>query len=83
VIGAAVGGLRQIVGDRVSGYLVEGHDPADHADRLLAILRDPARARELGAAGIERARRYTWGQTAREILSVYRELLDGELAATG
>ena len=26
------------------GFLVEGHDPGDHADRLLQILRDPALA---------------------------------------
>jgi D-inositol-3-phosphate glycosyltransferase len=67
----------------IAASVVEGHDPADHADRLLQILEDPERARTLSAGGIARARGFTWEATAREILSVYRELLDRELAATG
>jgi glycosyltransferase involved in cell wall biosynthesis len=29
----------------------------------------------LAAAGLERARRYTWSETARRTLDVYREVL--------
>ena len=50
VVAAAVGGLRFVVGDGRTGFLVEGHDPADHAERMLQILRDPALADRLGAA---------------------------------
>ena len=49
VVAAAVGGLRTVV--RGGGLLVEGHDPADHADAVLAILGDPAFAASLGSAG--------------------------------
>jgi D-inositol-3-phosphate glycosyltransferase len=55
---------------------VEGHDPGDHADRLLRLLADPALARRIGEEGARRARRFTWDATAAELLSVYRELLD-------
>ncbi len=36
VVAAEVGGLRYVVQDGRTGFLVEGHDPGDHADRLLA-----------------------------------------------
>src|SRR5262249_30424111 len=41
VVAAAVGGLRTIVEDGRTGFLVEGHDAAEHAERVLRVLRDP------------------------------------------
>jgi D-inositol-3-phosphate glycosyltransferase len=76
VVAAAVGGLRFVVHDAETGFLVEGHDPGDHADRLLRLLADPALARRIGEEGARRALRFTWDATAAELLSVYRELLD-------
>ena len=80
VVAAAVGGLRYVVSDGVTGFLVEGHDPADHAERLLALLRDPAAVLRMGEAGVAHSTRFSWDATASEIFSVYRELLDGRLA---
>lgn len=77
VVAAAVGGLRYVVDDGVTGFLVEGHDPADHADRVLEILGDRARSRRMGAAAVAHSLRFSWDATASEILAVYRELLDG------
>ncbi|HEX6399230.1 MAG TPA: D-inositol-3-phosphate glycosyltransferase [Actinomycetota bacterium] len=73
VVAAAVGGLRSVVHD--GGLLVEGHDPGDHADALLSVLRDPALAARLGAAGTRDAIAFSWDATTGEIASVYRELL--------
>lgn len=81
VVGAAVGGLRYIVEDGVTGYLVEGHDPADHADRILALLADPAAARRMGKAAVARSMRFSWDATAAEVLHVYRELFDAAAPA--
>ncbi len=80
VVAAAVGGLRYVVRDGTTGFLVEGHDPADHAERLLQVLRDPAGSRRLGEAGVVQSLRFSWDATAAEILAVYRELLDGHTA---
>jgi D-inositol-3-phosphate glycosyltransferase len=81
VVAAAVGGLRYVVADGATGFLVEGHDPADHADRVLALLADPGLARRMGAAAAERSFRFSWDATAAEVVSVYRELLGAPVAA--
>ena len=73
VVATAVGGLRAVV--HGGGILVDGHDPADHADALLAILRDPALAARLGSTGTLESRAFTWDATTEGIVSVYRELL--------
>ena len=76
---AAVGGLRYVVRDGQTGYLVEGHDPADHAGRMLQILRDPALAGELGTSAAGEALRFTWDATATELAGIYRELVGGRV----
>ncbi|HEY7755363.1 MAG TPA: D-inositol-3-phosphate glycosyltransferase [Actinomycetota bacterium] len=76
VVAAAVGGLRYVVDDGVTGYLVEGHDAGDHAERVLEILRDPEAARRQGRAGVEHSRRFSWDTTAGRMLGAYRELLE-------
>jgi D-inositol-3-phosphate glycosyltransferase len=81
VIAAAVGGLRYVVDDGVTGHLVEGHDPADHGERVLEVLADPLAACRMGEAGVAHSLRFSWDSTADEILAVYRELLDGGVAA--
>jgi len=75
VVAAAVGGLRYVVEDGRTGFLVEGHDPGDHTDPLLRILRDPALAARLGGEAARRALRFTWDATANELMGVYDELI--------
>lgn len=77
VVVAAVGGLRFVVRDGQTGFLVEGHDPADHAERMLQILRDPALAAEMGTAAAREALRFTWDATSSELAGIYRELMAG------
>lgn len=77
VIAAAVGGLPYVVVDGQSGFLVDGHDPADHADRLLQVLREPRLQSSLGEQGARQALRFTWEATTDEMVSVYDELLSG------
>jgi D-inositol-3-phosphate glycosyltransferase len=76
VVASAVGGLRYVVEDGVTGHLVEGHDPADHAERVLKILGDAKARARMGDAGVVRSLRFSWDATAAGMLSVYRELLD-------
>ena len=76
VVAASVGGLRYVVEDGRSGYLVEGHDPGDHAERLVRVLRSGSLQSALGSEAARQALRFTWDATAGELDAVYRELLD-------
>jgi D-inositol-3-phosphate glycosyltransferase len=64
-----------VVRDGLSGFLVEGHDPGDHAERMLQILRDPSLQRSMGREGVRSARRFSWDVTAEEMLRVYHEIV--------
>lgn len=77
VVAAAVGGLRYVVQHGLTGYLVQGHDPADHAERMLQVLRDERLAAELGERAARQALRFTWDATAAELAGIYRALVDG------
>jgi D-inositol-3-phosphate glycosyltransferase len=83
VVAADVGGLRHVVVDGVTGFLVDGHDPGRHAERVLQLLRRPELGARMGAAGVEFSLRFSWDATASEILSVYNELLDGRVLDLG
>jgi D-inositol-3-phosphate glycosyltransferase len=75
VVAAATGGLRYVVDNEETGFLVGGWNPADYADRLLRLLADPTMARRMGEAGVSKAVRFSWDTTAADILLVYREVL--------
>lgn len=74
VVAASVGGLRTIVGDGESGFLVPGHDARDHAERVLRVLRSPELALRLARAAVRRAERFPWERTVDRLLDVYGEL---------
>jgi D-inositol-3-phosphate glycosyltransferase len=63
-----------VVRDERTGLLVTGHDPADHAEAVLRLLRDPAFAARLSANAVRHAGRFSWDVTAADIASVYREV---------
>jgi glycosyltransferase involved in cell wall biosynthesis len=50
-VAADVGGNRELVHDSGNGYLVPPDDPALAADRILTLLLDPLRARQMGQSG--------------------------------
>ena len=76
VIASRVGGLPELLDEGMAGVLVPPHDPAALAVAIEGLLRDPARARALGAAGRERVRsRFTTAAMAEATLALYRRLV--------
>jgi D-inositol-3-phosphate glycosyltransferase len=71
VVAARVGGLRTVVRDGVSGYLVSGHNPDDYARVLRRIVDTPGLADELGAGALRHASEFGWGATADRLIEVY------------
>jgi D-inositol-3-phosphate glycosyltransferase len=74
VVGAAVGGIKTTIQEGVTGYLVPPKQPRALAERLALLYRNPAYARELGAAGWRRVHRlYTWRSVAERIAAIYEK----------
>jgi D-inositol-3-phosphate glycosyltransferase len=72
VIGADVGGIRYSVAHGETGLLVRSKDPAALAGALVTLKRDSALRRQMGAAGLERARAmFTWSGVAQSLVHVY------------
>jgi glycosyltransferase involved in cell wall biosynthesis len=70
VVATTAGALPEVAGD--AAILVRERDPAALAGGIERALADRDR---LVRAGLERARHYTWEETARRTLAVYRELV--------
>ncbi len=77
VIGHASGGTPELVRDGITGLLYPD-GPSALATRLLELIGDLPRARQMGRAGMEEAaQRFTVEGYAKEVLAVYREVLSG------
>jgi glycosyltransferase involved in cell wall biosynthesis len=75
VVATRVGGVPDIVEDGVTGLLVEPRDPAALAAAISGLLRDPARAAQIGEAGRERQLRdFTLAAMAARVGDLYEEL---------
>ena len=74
VVAANVGGLPTAVGP--AGVLVDGHDTADWATALEAVLRDPRGAAALARTSVEHAAGFSWARTAGRLAEVYADAMD-------
>ena len=74
MVAAAVGGLRTLVREGETGFLVEGRDPAAFAARVAEILDDPMVARRLGAEAAHVAGGYTWSTAAGRLRRIYDDI---------
>lgn len=80
VLATAVGGNPELVGDGVTGRIVPADDVQAMAAALLALARDPARARAMGAAGrAEVDRRFS----LPAMVGAYQRLYEQALAPGG
>lgn len=77
VVGTEVGGVKDVVLDGITGYLVPPRDPAALADRLARLQRQPERARHMGQLGRVRVcEHYTWRRVAQQFIEVYSSVLE-------
>jgi D-inositol-3-phosphate glycosyltransferase len=75
VVASAVGGLRYVVADGESGFLVPPGDHGALADRLLRLLVHPALRARLAMGAVRHASRFSWERTADLVHAVYGELV--------
>ena len=58
------------------GAVFANEDPADLANQLVELLRDPARRDELSALGSERAQQFDWSVVAEQVMTVYEAVIE-------
>jgi D-inositol-3-phosphate glycosyltransferase len=71
VVAAAVGGLPTAIVDGVTGTLVSGHDPADYAQALGALINDASLRADMGAKAVMHAADFTWDATVDRLVASY------------
>jgi len=75
-IAGNAGAVAETVLHDETGLLVDAHDPAEVADALIALLRDPERARRLGQAGRQRALERSWDRMVREVETLVEQTVE-------
>lgn len=78
VVAASVGGLRSIVDDGQTGFLMTTREPLAYAAAIDKILSDPHFAAQLSTAAVARAARYSWTMTAARLRRLYSDVASRE-----
>jgi len=76
VITSNTSSLPEVVGD--AALLVDPHDSGAIAQAILRVLAGPQLQEELRQKGYERARRFTWEESARKMLAIYAQVYEGK-----
>jgi D-inositol-3-phosphate glycosyltransferase len=80
VVASGVSGLRSVVRDEVSGYLIDDHDPAIYAERIGRLLADPELAQQMGRRGRLLAQRFSWTRTADRLGNLFEGAIESRQA---
>jgi D-inositol-3-phosphate glycosyltransferase len=74
VVAADVGGLRSVVEDGRTGFLVEGRAAADYGAPVDVLLSHQELAQEMGVNALARSSRYMWSIAAARLRRLYGDL---------
>ena len=80
VVASDISGYRDVM-TAETGLLVPPEDPGALAEAVARLLADERRRQVAGLAARERARRYSWTDIARRLLSIYERVTGREPAA--
>jgi D-inositol-3-phosphate glycosyltransferase len=75
VVASGVSGLRSVVRDEVSGYLIDEHDPAAYAERIGRLLENSELAQQMGRRGRLLAQRFSWARTADRLEELFEQVV--------
>jgi len=75
VVAPNVGGLSEIVTDRVEGYLIADRNPKDFANKCLCLYENKSLRKQMGVAAHQRvAKDFTIHRTAEQYYSLYQDV---------
>jgi len=76
VIGTSVGGIKDIINDGVNGFLVPRKDSALLAEKIIYLIENPGRAKDMGEQGYQKAiREYDMDRWVNRIIEVYESVI--------
>jgi alpha-maltose-1-phosphate synthase len=76
VVGSSVGGIKDIILDNKTGYMVKPGDPALFADKINELLRNKEKQLAFGEASRKRIiREFEWKKIAEKHLRLYADVL--------
>jgi D-inositol-3-phosphate glycosyltransferase len=78
VVGSDVSGIRSVVRDEVTGFLIAGDDAKVYAERIGRLLDDPDLARQMGRRGQLLAQRFSWNRTADRLADMFSHEVEGQ-----
>lgn len=70
------GSLKEIVGD--AAFIVDPEDPREIADGVERVLTDVQLRERMIAHGLERAKQFSWENTAEQVFRIYQEILGSQ-----
>ena len=76
VVASDVPGLRSVIRDGVSGYLIDGDDPSEYADRIGRLLADPQLAEQMGRRASMLAQRFSWARTVDSLGELFGDAIE-------
>lgn len=76
VVASNTSSLPEVIGD--AGVLVNPFSIDEITSAVRSVLKSKSRQREMSCKGVERARRFSWEETARKTLTVYRQVHEGD-----
>ena len=75
VVSSNAASLPEIVG--TAGVLVDPHDVNEMAGAMYRVLSDKSLAQDLIKKGLKQSKRFSWVQTAKETLAIYKKAMTG------
>ena len=77
VVGSCYGGSKEVIVDTETGYVIDPHDSATMAEKIITLLKDQARAEQFGEKGYERIRtKFNLKDKIELHAGLYKSILD-------
>ncbi|MDQ1611706.1 MAG: hypothetical protein QOG00_1637 [Pyrinomonadaceae bacterium] len=83
VVATDIGGAREAIVEGETGYVIQPGDDTTLAERIVSLLKDPERARLMGARGLEVVKeKFSCAAQIESVENLYERLLSEKRAAT-
>lgn len=80
VIVSNMGGLPEVVDDKLTGYIIPKENPKILSEKLIYLLENPEISSQMGINGREKVlAHYDWNENAKYMKSIYLNYLKGDL----